>query len=392
MEGYIVSWLDTMLRFAHLITGIAWIGASFYFNWLENNLNRAPGQKEGISGHLWAVHGGGFYYLEKYKTYPKELPKPLHWFKWEAYFTLITGLGLLVVVYYYNASSYLLKPQSTLIPMEGILLSIAGLVISWLIYDQICKSLLVKKQPIVALIMLVVVFVSALLYQEFYTTRAVFYQIGAMIGFIMVLNVFFVIMPSQRELVKACVDKKEVGVEIGYRGYIRSRNNNYFTLPVLFIMLSSHFPLFYSASNPAIMLVVIFVGTVLIRHYFNLKGEGKKGGALTLALVAVITIVTFVVLMPSQVKIDENTKKVSFEEVSTIIEQRCATCHSSKPTDDMFTIAPSGYILETKEQIINSKDVIYARTITSDSMPFNNKTGMTSEERDILAIWIAQQK
>lgn len=392
METYIVDWLNTMLRFAHFITGIAWIGASFYFNWLENNLNRAPGQRDGISGHLWAVHGGGFYYLEKYKTYPEKLPEPLHWFKWEAYFTLITGFALLCVVYYYNATSYLLKTGSSLSATSGILMSLAGLIIGWVIYDQICKSSLVKKQNIVALIMLGVVFVAALIYQQFFTPRAVFYQIGAMIGTIMVFNVFFVIMPSQRELVKACVEKSSIGEELVFKGYIRSRNNNYFTLPVLFIMLSVHFPMFYTGVNPAIMLVLVFIVTVLIRHYFNLAGEGKPGGKLTLAVAGVITLAVFIALIPSKPKVDANAPVVTFEQIKPIIENRCVTCHSSKPSDEVFTIAPSGFILDTKEQIINAKDVIYSRTIATDSMPLANKTNMTKEEREMLGNFILSLK
>jgi uncharacterized membrane protein len=392
MEAYIADWLNTMLRFAHFVTGIAWIGASFYFNWLENNLNRSPGQREGISGHLWAVHGGGFYYLEKYKGYPDKLPEPLHWFKWEAYFTLITGLGLLVVVYYYNASSYLIKAGSGISEMMAILASIAGLVIGWLLYDFISKSKLVHKQYIVASIMLVFVFISAVVYNQIFTPRAVFYQIGAMIGTIMVLNVFFVIMPSQRELVKACVDKTDVGEELVFKGYIRSRNNNYFTLPVLFIMLSVHFPMFYSSGVYApFMLVLIFIVTVLIRHYFNLEGEGKSGGGITLGIAGGIIVATFIALMPSRPVIDTNAPKVSFEQIKPIIEQRCATCHSDNPTDEVFTVAPSGYIVDTKEQIIGSRAIIYTRTIASDSMPLANKTNMTKEERDLLALWIAQQ-
>lgn len=392
METYIVDWLNTMLRFAHFITGIAWIGASFYFNWLENNLNRAPGERDGISGHLWAVHGGGFYYLEKYKTYPEKLPEPLHWFKWEAYFTLITGFALLCVVYYYNATSYLLKAGSSLSATSGILMSLAGLIIGWVIYDQICKSSLVKKQNIVALIMLGVVFVAALIYQQFFTPRAVFYQIGAMIGTIMVFNVFFVIMPSQRELVKACVEKSSIGEELVFKGYIRSRNNNYFTLPVLFIMLSVHFPMFYTGVNPAIMLVLVFIVTVLIRHYFNLAGEGKPGGKLTLAVAGVITLAVFIALIPSKPKVDANAPVVTFEQIKPIIENRCVTCHSSNPTDEVFTIAPSGFILDTKEQIINAKDVIYSRTIATDSMPLANKTNMTKEEREMLGNFILSLK
>ena len=388
MEAYIMDWLNAIFRFAHFITGIAWIGASFYFNWLENNLNRQAGQKEGISGHLWAVHGGGFYYLEKFKSYPEKLPKHLHWFKWEAYFTLITGFALLCIVYYYNANSYLIKSGSDISASTGILLSLVGLLVGWLIYDNITKSSLVKKQPLVALIMLFVVAISAFFYQQYFTPRAVFIQIGAMIGTIMVFNVFFVIMPSQRKLVKACVEKSELGEEIGFKGYIRSRNNNYFTLPVLFIMISNHYPVFYSGDNAPIVLIAIFIITVLIRHYFNLEGEGKSGGKRTLAFAGVLTAIAFYLLIPSKPKIIEGAKPVEFTQIAKIMKDRCATCHSANPSDKTFTVAPSGLMLDTKEQIINAKDIIYTRTIASDSMPLGNVTHMTQNERDLLAQWI----
>jgi len=383
-----MDWLNAMLRFAHFVTGIAWIGASFYFNWLENNLNRQGKQKEGISGHLWAVHGGGFYYLEKFKSYPEKLPKHLHWFKWEAYFTLITGFALLCVVYYYNANSYLIKSGSDISASTGILLSLAGLVVGWLIYDNITKSALVKKQGIVALIMLIVVSIAAFFYQQYFTPRAMFIQVGAMIGVIMVFNVFFVIMPSQRQLVKACVDKSDLGEEIAFKGYIRSRNNNYFTLPVLFIMISNHYPIFYAGDNAPIVLIAIFVVTVLIRHYFNLEGEGKSGGKRALGLATLIIVITFFLLIPNKPKITKGAKPAEYSQIATIIENRCATCHSANPTDENFTVAPSGFVLDTKEQIVNAKDIIYTRTIASHSMPLGNMTNMTDKERDILAVWL----
>jgi len=347
MESYIMDWLNAMLRLTHFITGIAWIGASFYFNWLENNLNRTDDKKEGISGHLWAVHGGGFYFLQKFKSYPEKLPKHLHWFKWEAYFTLITGFALLVVVYYYNANSYLLKPGATISSATGIALSIAGLLAGWFIYDTVIKSPLVKQQRVVAFIMLLVVASAAFFYQEFFTSRAVFIQIGAMIGTIMVFNVFFVIIPSQRKLVQACIDKSDLGEEIAFRGYIRSRNNNYFTLPVLFIMISNHYPMFYAGSNTPLVLVAIFVITVLIRHYFNLEGEGKSGGKLVLAVAALLTATSFYLLMPAKIEVNENAPKIEYSQIQDIMQARCATCHAQNPSDSMFTTAPAGLMLET---------------------------------------------
>jgi len=388
MEAYIMDWLNAMLRFTHFITGIAWIGASFYFNWLENNLNRVDKQKDGIAGHLWAVHGGGFYYLEKFKSYPKKLPKHLHWFKWEAYFTLMTGFALLVVVYYYNANSYLLKAGSDITAVTGIILSLAGLVIGWLIYDTVIKTALGKDQRIIAGIMLLVVAAAAFFYQQYFTPRAVFIQVGAMIGTIMVLNVFFVIMPSQRLLVQACIDKSELGEEIALRGYVRSRNNNYFTLPVLFIMISNHYPLFYAGEHAPFVLISIFVITVLIRHYFNLEGAGLAGGKRTLGVAAVLTAIMFYLLLPVKPVMQAGAKAVSFAEIAPIVKKRCATCHSATPSDEMFPVAPSGFIVDTKEQMINAKEIIYTRAIASDSMPFANKTEMTKQERKLLAQWL----
>ena len=384
MKIYLFDWISLSLKLFHVVVGIAWIGASFYFNWLENKLNRV-GNRDEISGHLWAVHGGGFYYLEKYKKYPENLPEPLHWFKWEAYFTWISGILLLSVIYYFNASTYLLISDSSMLPSYGVALSLLGLLGIWLVYDLLCKSKLVDKPIIFIGILFLIITLSAYLYSDIFNPRAVYMQIGSMIGTIMVANVFFVIIPVQKKLVAACVDKTQVSRELGLKGYIRSRHNNYFTLPVVFTMISIHYPGVYSGSYGWLVLIAIMGILVLIRHYFNLRGVGQATNSLIGLIILAIIVLVFA-LAPSQNK-SEIQQMVSISEVKSIIDKRCTSCHSDSPTDDVFTVAPSGFMLNTEEQIIASKNLIYQRTVATNSMPLNNKTNMTETEREKLKIW-----
>jgi len=384
MQIYLLDWVSVSLKLFHIVVGIAWIGASFYFNWLENKLNRLSNRDE-IAGHLWAVHGGGFYYLEKYKKYPENLPEPLHWFKWEAYFTWISGILLLSVIYYFNASTYLLISDSSMLPAYGVALSLLGLLVIWLIYDLLCKSKLVDKPIIFIGILFLIITLSAYLYSDIFNPRAVYMQIGSMIGTIMVANVFFVIIPVQKELVTACIDKTQVSKELGLKGYIRSRHNNYFTLPVVFTMISIHYPGVYSGSYGWLVLIAIMGILVLIRHYFNLRGVGQATNSLIGLIILAIIVLVFA-LAPSQNK-SEIQQMVSISEVKSIIDKRCTSCHSDSPTDDVFTVAPSGFMLNTEEQIIASKNLIYQRTVATNSMPLNNKTNMTETEREKLKIW-----
>jgi len=384
MKIYLFDWISLSLKLFHVVVGIAWIGASFYFNWLENKLNRV-GNRDEIAGHLWAVHGGGFYYLEKYKKYPENLPEALHWFKWEAYFTWISGILLLSVIYYFNASTYLLSSDSSMLPAYGVALSLLGLVVIWLVYDLLCKTKLVDKPIIFIGILFLIITLSAYLYSDIFNPRAVYMQIGSMIGTIMVANVFFVIIPVQKKLVAACIDKTQVSRELGLKGYIRSRHNNYFTLPVVFTMISIHYPGVYSGSFGWLVLIAIMGILVLIRHYFNLRGVGQATNSLIGLIILAIIVLVFA-LAPSQNK-SEIQQMVSISEVKSIIDKRCTSCHSDSPTDDVFTVAPSGFMLNTEEQIIASKNLIYQRTVATNSMPLNNKTNMTETEREKLKIW-----
>jgi len=384
MKLYLIDWLSLSLKLLHVIAGIAWIGASFYFNWLENKLNRVKNRDE-IAGHLWAVHGGGFYYLEKYKKYPQTLPEPLHWFKWEAYFTWISGILLLSVIYYFNASTYLLASDSSISSTYGIFSSLLGLLIFWLIYDILCKSKLVNQSTIFIGIIFIVISLSAYLYSNIFNPRAVYMQIGAMIGTVMVANVFFVIIPVQKKLVSACENSTEVSKELGLMGYTRSRHNNYFTLPVLFMMISGHYPTIYSGEYGWLVLIAIVGILVMVRHYFNLRGVGQAKNSL-IALIVISVLALIYALAPNQAKV-KSSESVNFSEVQLIIDKHCVSCHASEPSSQVFAVAPNGFMVDTKEKIIAHKNQIYQQAVLSKAMPLGNSTNMTDQERDVLRAW-----
>lgn len=384
MKLYLIDWLSLSLKLLHVIAGIAWIGASFYFNWLENKLNRVKNRDE-IAGHLWAVHGGGFYYLEKYKKYPQTLPEPLHWFKWEAYFTWISGILLLSVIYYFNASTYLLASDSSISSTYGIFSSLLGLLIFWLIYDILCKSKLVNQSTIFIGLIFIVISLSAYLYSNIFNPRAVYMQIGAMIGTVMVANVFFVIIPVQKKLVSACENSTEVSKELGLMGYTRSRHNNYFTLPVLFMMISGHYPTIYSGEYGWLVLIAIVGILVMVRHYFNLRGVGQAKNSL-IALIVISVLALIYALAPNQAKV-KSSESVNFSEVQLIIDKHCVSCHASEPSSQVFAVAPNGFMVDTKEKIIAHKNQIYQQAVLSKAMPLGNSTNMTDQERDVLRAW-----
>jgi len=387
MQIYLLGWLGLALKLLHIIAGIAWIGASFYFNWLENKLDRLNNRDE-IAGNLWAVHGGGFYHLEKYKKYPQTLPEPLHWFKWEAYVTWLSGISLLSVVYYFNASSRLLSSDSSLSASYAVGLSLLGLLLFWLIYDLLCKSKLVTKSAIFITIIFIVIAFFAYFYSNIFNPKAVYMQIGSMIGTVMVANVFFVIIPVQKKLVDACENSTEVSLELGKIGYLRSRHNNYFTLPVLFMMISGHYPSIYSGDYGWLILMAVIGILVMIRHYFNLRGVGKAKNSL-IAIIVLSTFALIYALAPTPSKVqDQNQEIVTVEQAQLIIEKHCVSCHAANPTNMAFTIAPNGIMLDTTKKIIAHKAQIYQQAVLSKAMPLVNSTNMTDDEREKLRIWI----
>ncbi|MEO1260535.1 MAG: urate hydroxylase PuuD [Bacteroidota bacterium] len=388
-EGHFFEWLNLLVRWFHITIGIAWIGASFYFVFLENSLNRTKNLRDELAGNLWAVHGGGFYYLEKYKIAPNKIPEELHWFKYEAYFTWISGVTLLFIVYYFNASGMLLdKNVADISPLTGIGIGIGAMVFSWVAYDLLCKTPLIKKGIIFSLVGFLGITFLAWFLSQFFSSRAVYIHVGAILGTMMAGNVFFIIIPAQKAMVNAAKENKPLNPELGEHAGLRSLHNNYMTLPVLFIMISNHFPSTFGHEYQWAILAAISLASAVIKHYHNLL---EKGEPIVWLLPVGITMMLGVVFATApKLNKDLCQEQVSFTQVYSIIQERCFSCHSSRPTDELYTAPPNGVNYETPEVIVNLKDKILQRVVLTKTMPQNNKTGMTQEERDQIQCWIEQ--
>ncbi len=388
-EGHLMEWLNIVIRLMHITFGIAWIGASFYFVFLENALNRTNNVRDELAGNLWAIHGGGFYYLEKYKVAPKTIPKHLHWFKYEAYFTWLSGFCLLFVVYYFNASALLIdKNVLDITPLYGIGIGVGSFVVAWIMYDLLCKSPLIKNMILFTLVGFVILVGFAYFYSHIFSARAAYIHFGAMIGSIMVANVFFVIIPAQKAMVKAAREGVPVDPRLGKNALNRSLHNNYFTLPVLFVMISNHFPTTFGYENPWLILIIISVGTAGVKHYLNLREKGEL--AVWIMPVSVIILLAGAFISAPPKDPGACNSKIEFSEVNAIVQARCVSCHSSKPTDDVYKAPPNGVMYDTPDDIAKKKDLIMQRVVVTKTMPQNNKTNMTDKERDIIRCWIEQ--
>ncbi len=394
MDPYITEWLNLALRFAHLIVGIAWIGASFYFVWLDNHLETPLQWKKdkGIGGDLWAIHGGGFYEVAKYKLAPPEMPKNLHWFKWEAYTTWITGFLLLSLMFYVGAESYLIdKRVADLTQMQAIALGLGSIVVGVGSYEILVRTQLKNHGLLLGIILLIIGTALSYGLTQIFSARGAYMHMGAIIGTIMAGNVFFGIMPSQRALVKAVEEGKAPDAKSGLNAKLRSTHNTYTTLPVLFIMISNHYPMTFNHSANWIVLMAIVLITAAIRQYFVLRHFGQQKPLIFVgAIVAVIGLAY--AIAPKNVELTQEQKQqtVDVAQVQTIIDERCGTCHADAPTDDIFTIAPAGIIFSDLATIKQWAPRIKARVIDAKDMPFMNKTQMTDDERNTLAIWLAK--
>ena len=396
MNPHIIDWLNLLIRWIHVIVGVAWIGASFYFVWLENNLERnKEGLPDGVAGDLWAIHGGGFYYLNKYKVAPAKLPETLHWFKWEAYATWITGICLLIVVYYMNASVYMVD-ASIMALSEGaaVGIGVGSLILGWLVYDGLCRSPLLKKPTAMLVVMFLFMTAMAFGLMQALPARAAYIHVGAIIGTMMAGNVFFVIIPSQRRLVAAAEKGEEPDAWQGIYAGLRSRHNNYFTLPVLFIMISNHFPSTYGHEHGWAILAAISAAGIGVRHHFNVRHATNKW-AWTMPVAAIVIGMLAWYTAPDMAgrgSIAELEKQapVPYQEAKAIIASRCLSCHSATPTDDVFTIAPVNATFDTDVEIKKWAARIKVRAYDVQTMPFTNKTAMTHDERVKLAAWVLQ--
>lgn len=389
LESHMMEWLNIVVRLMHITFGIAWIGASFYFVFLENALNRTENVRDELAGNLWAIHGGGFYYVEKYKIAPKEIPKHLHWFKYEAYFTWLSGFVLLFVVYYFNASALLIdKNVMDITAAQGIMIGVGSFVVGWVIYDLMGNSKLIKNQLWFSLLGFALLVFFAWFYCQVFTPRAAYIHFGAMIGGIMVANVFFVIIPAQKAMVLAAKQGLPLDPQLGKNALARSIHNNYFTLPVLFVMVSNHFPSTFGNEYPWIILAIISLGAAGVKHYLNLKEKRELNVWILPVSVLILLAAAFMTAPNTDPYVTK--ENISFSEVNAIVQKRCVQCHSATPTDDVYKVAPNGVMYDTPEEILKKKDLIMQRVVITKTMPQNNKTSITQEERNLIRGWIDQ--
>ena len=387
MDAYIVEWLNLLVRWLHFVAGVAWIGASFYFVWLDNHLE-APADPDddatGVGGEVWSVHGGGFYHAQKYRIAPPRLPSTLHWFKWEAYTTWLSGMFLLALVYWHGAEVYLLPGVDGHSAATAVAIAVAYIVGGWLIYDVLCKSPLARDARVFAGVLLLLSSVLAWSLCELYSGRGAYIHFGAVLGTIMVGNVFFVIIPGQKKMVAAAARGEMPDPGPGIRAKQRSVHNTYFTLPVLFVMTSNHYAMVYGHAYNWLILIGISLAGALIRVYFVAR---HKGGASPWPVIVAALIVAGIAWAITPQKAATATADVSFAQVRNVINARCVSCHSSAPVHPAMAAAPLGVVFDTDEQIVADADRIHQQTVVTRVMPIGNLTAMTEEERQIIDAW-----
>ena len=377
----VAEWLNLAIRWLHLTAGIAWIGSSFYFVWLDNHLTKPAGGD--ASGELWSVHGGGFYHNQKYQVAPAKMPEHLHWFKWEAYFTWISGFSLLVLIYYVGAQSFLIDPaKAALSPAQGIAIGLASLALGWLVYDGLCRSPVGSSNLALGIFWFVCLVLAASALDRLFNARAAYLHVGAIVGTVMVANVFLVIIPNQRKVVADLIAGRTPDPRLGAQAKQRSLHNNYMTLPVLFIMISPHYPMTYGAGRPWLVLALLGLTGVAVRHVFNLRGRGQATGpTIVVATFLALATVTYVTLEKGGVA-GGGAQNLAYAEIQPILAAHCTGCHNVQPP-------PLGVALDSWEHVSAASARIKRVAVDSQAMPLGNPTGMTPAERQKLGAWIA---
>jgi uncharacterized membrane protein len=388
--AYLLDWAELLVRWLHVTAAIAWIGTSFYYIALDFHLlePKNPSDEErGVAGEVWEIHGGGFYRVEKFRVAPPSLPSPLHWFKWEAYTTWLAGFVLLIILYYANATTYLVDREvADIQPWLAVAISIALLAVGWFVYDGLCRLLAGRDRLLAASIALVIA-VTAFGAGHIFSPRAALLQVGAMIGTWMAANVLLVIIPGQRELVAAKAAGREPNALYGTRGKQRSIHNNYLTLPVLFAMLSNHFSFLYAHTQAWLILLAMMGLGAWVRHFFNLRNQGRVVWAIPAS--AAIGLVALAALVYPRSSLSTQ-RTVTFVEAQAVITQRCVPCHSATPTQAGFTEAPYGIRFDTPDQIVARAQQINQQAVVTRNMPLGNLTGITDQERELLGQWVAE--
>ena len=395
MLDYFWLWSEMIVRWVHVIAGVAWIGSSFYFIALDLSLKPGKELPNEANGQAWQVHGGGFYNLVKYLVAPKKMPEELTWFKWEAYSTWISGMALMSLVYYGSTSLYMIDLEVLDISQgQAVLLSLGGIIVGWLVYDGLCRSPLGRNDLILALSGLIFLIFLSYIYTKIFSHRGAFMQMGISIGTMMVANVAMVIIPGQKKVVKALKAGEEPNPIYGARGKQRSLHNNYLTLPVIFVMLGVHYPIIFATEYSWLILGLILIIGALIRHFFNTKHKGLPAPYWTW-LAASFLVVCCISLSyiggPTKEDYEMSNLKLSKEDIHNsaveLVIERCSACHAKEPVWDGLAFAPKGVYLETEAQIIKMANEIYWQSAASWAMPPGNIIWLDDEERALLSEW-----
>ncbi|MDZ5695773.1 urate hydroxylase PuuD [Chelativorans sp. M5D2P16] len=396
------DWLGFAVRWLHVVTAIAWIGSSFYFIALDLGLTRRPGLPEGVHGEEWQVHGGGFYNIQKYLVAPPQLPEHLTWFKWESYATWLSGFALLAIIYYAGADLYLIDRNVLDVSAPvAILISLASIGLGWLLYDMLCKSRLGKNDTALMLVLYAILVAMSWGYTQLFTGRAAFLHLGAFTATIMTANVFLLIIPNQKIVVAELKAGRDPAPKLGAQAKQRSLHNNYLTLPVVFLMLSNHYPLAFGTKFNWVIAALIFIIGVLIRHYFNTVHARKGNPHWTWALSAILfVIIMWLSTVPAvltgerQVSAAEERFLASthFPAVRDTVMGRCAMCHAAEPGFAGVRAAPKDVVLDTDAAIAAHAREIYLQAGRSHAMPPGNVSAMTEEERRLLVTWFEEAR
>ena len=404
MDDFIImwEWFAFAVRWLHVTTAIAWIGSSFYFIALDLGLKKSPNLPAGAYGEEWQVHGGGFYHVQKYSVAPENMPNHLTWFKWESYATWLSGAAMLMIVYWLGAELYLIDPaKADLSVFQAIIISAGSLLVGWVVYDFLCKSALGNNPTGLMLLLFVVLVVMSWGYNQIFTGRAAMLHLGAFTATIMSANVFLIIMPNQRIVVKDLKEGRTPDPKYGKIAKLRSTHNNYLTLPVLFLMLSNHYPLAFATEYTWIIASLVFLTGVTIRHYFNTLHATGSGPTWTWMATLVLFLIIAALSTASSWNGDyddlENqplTKKQEslmlakgFDDISDIIISRCSMCHAREPVWDGMINAPKGVFLETDHDIVRGAKEIYIQAGVSHAMPPANITNLANEDRIKIVKW-----
>jgi uncharacterized membrane protein len=391
MEILIHDWMSLILRWLHVITGIAWIGSSFYFMWLDQSLRKHANLPVGAHGESWSVHGGGFYHVQKYLVAPERMPEELHWFKWESYMTWISGFSLMAIVYYWGAESYLIdRSVMDITTTTAILISVGSLVAGWAFYDVLCRSPLRDHGAVLFVVLFAGIVAAAYGYSLVFSGRAAFVHVGAMVATMMSANVFMVIIPNQKKVVAVLKAGGEPDPVYGKIAKLRSSHNNYLTLPVLFMMISNHYPMTFGHDwNWLIVAFVLAIGAI-VRDFFNCHNAGMTGKAIQWQWpVAAILMAGLIALSAWKPGGEPHVgDDIYSNDAFAIVQTHCAGCHSAMPANESFDEAPGGIMFDTVDMMKTSGLQIMAQAVLSDAMPLGNMTGMTDEERAKIGAWI----